>query len=68
MFSRFFFFASWLALTGIAAAAPFTPGNVVVYRVGNGAAGLLNTGAAVFLDEFTAAGAECAAAYCGKWG
>jgi cysteine-rich repeat protein len=38
-------------------AAPFTPGNVAVYRVGDGAAGLVNTGAPVFIDEFTPIGA-----------
>jgi hypothetical protein len=36
--------------------AAFTPGNVVIYRVGDGAAGLVNTGAAVFLDEYTTGG------------
>ncbi len=48
--------AAMLVASG-ALAAPFTPGNVVVYRVGDGAAGLLNTGAAVFLDEFSPSGA-----------
>lgn len=36
-------------------AAPFTPGNIVVYRVGptsGGAPGLTNVGNAVFLDEY----------------
>lgn len=37
-------------------AAPFTSGNVVVYRVGTGAGSLVNTGSAVFLDEFTPVG------------
>jgi len=37
-------------------AAPFTPGNVVIYRVGAGTSGLVNTGAPVFLDEYTASG------------
>ena len=37
-------------------AAQFTPGNVVVYRVGTGAAALSNASAAVFLDEYSAAG------------
>lgn len=36
--------------------AAFTPGNLVIYRVGDGAAGLVNTGAAVFLDEFSPSG------------
>lgn len=38
------------------AAAPFTAGNVVVYRAGDGSSSLINTGSAVFLDEFTANG------------
>jgi hypothetical protein len=36
--------------------AAFTPGNLVVYRVGAGTDALNNTGAAVFLDEFTTSG------------
>lgn len=38
-------------------AAPFTQGNIVVYRVGDGATALANTGNAVFLDEFSPSGA-----------
>ena len=38
-------------------AAPFTPGNIVVYRVGDGTVNLINTGNPVFLDEYTSAGA-----------
>ncbi len=34
----------------------FTVGNLVVYRVGTGTGSLLNTGAAVFLDEYTPTG------------
>src|SRR5579862_2075535 len=30
----------------------FTPGNLVIYRVGDGSAGLANTGNAIFLDEY----------------
>jgi hypothetical protein len=37
-------------------AASFTPGNIVVYRVGDGTAALVNTGNAVFLDEYTTTG------------
>jgi hypothetical protein len=37
-------------------AAGFTPGNLVVYRVGDGSLALANTGAKVFLDEFTTTG------------
>lgn len=35
-----------------AAAAAFTPGNVVVFRVGDGSRALVSTGNPVFLDEF----------------
>jgi hypothetical protein len=35
---------------------PFTAGNIVVYRVGTGAATLTNAATAVFLDEYTTAG------------
>jgi VCBS repeat protein/endonuclease/exonuclease/phosphatase family protein/Calx-beta domain-containing protein len=38
-------------------AASFTPGNIAVYRVGDGSTGLVNTGSLVFVDEFTPAGA-----------
>src|ERR1043165_7037792 len=38
-------------------AASFTSGNVVVYRCGDGAAGLSSNATAVFLDEYTPAGA-----------
>lgn len=38
-------------------AAAFTPGNLVVYRVGAGAVALTDVGTAVFLDEFTPIGA-----------
>lgn len=41
---------------GLVMAAPFTPGNLAVYRIGNGAAGLVNTGALVFIDEYTPTG------------
>ena len=37
-------------------AAPFTAGNVVIYRVGDGIGSLVNTGNPVFLDEYTPAG------------
>ncbi len=42
--------------TGAAGAAAFGAGNLLVCRVGDGAAGLVNTGAAVFLDEYTPSG------------
>src|SRR5438309_1564029 len=37
-------------------AGPFTPGNIVIYRVGDGSAALAATATAVFLDEYTPAG------------
>lgn len=37
-------------------AAPFTTGNIVVYRVGTGSGPLVNTGNPVFLDEYTPLG------------
>ena len=37
--------------------AAFTPGNLVVYRQGDGAAALGSAGTAIFLDEYTTAGA-----------
>ena len=40
----------------VATASPFTPGNVVIARVGDGSTTLNTTAAAVFLDEYTPAG------------
>ncbi len=37
-------------------AAPITPGNLVIYRVGDGSAALGTTAAKVFLDEYTTTG------------
>lgn len=45
-----------LLCTAAALAASFTPGNLVIYRVGDGAGSLTNTGAKVFLDEYTTNG------------
>ncbi|MEA2236859.1 MAG: hypothetical protein QOC81_1583 [Thermoanaerobaculia bacterium] len=45
-----------LASAGLASAASFTPGNIVVYRVDGGGAALNANGTAVFLDEYTTAG------------
>src|ERR1700749_1563810 len=39
-----------------AVAGPFTPGNLIVYRVGDGTNALVNTGSPIFLDEYTTAG------------
>src|ERR671926_389752 len=36
--------------------AQFTPGNLVIYRVGDGVTPLSTTAAPVFLDEYTPAG------------
>src|SRR5438105_3137270 len=46
-----------VCLSSAAMGAPIIPGDVVVYRVGDGAAALANTGNAVFVDEYTPAGA-----------
>ena len=50
--------AGLLWLSGSAAAVPFTPGNLVVYRIGPSGTvtTLAATGNAVFLDEYTTAG------------
>ena len=44
------------ALESRALLAAFGSGNVVVYRVGTGSGGLVNTGNAVFLDEYSPSG------------
>ena len=55
--SSFRLVLSTLALAAFAAAqSPFTPGNLVVSRVGDGAAALSNAATARFLDEYTPAG------------
>ncbi|MBS1723071.1 MAG: hypothetical protein JSS66_08990 [Armatimonadetes bacterium] len=43
-------------LTASAFAAPFTPGNIVISRVGDGSGALTSAATAVFLDEYTPAG------------
>jgi hypothetical protein len=45
-----------IALASMASAAPFTLGNLVVSRVGDGTAALTGNATAVFLDEYTTAG------------
>ena len=45
-----------LAFATLAQAAPITAGNVVIYRVGDGAAALSGAAAAVSLDEYTPTG------------
>ena len=54
---RFVLVILLVALGQQAHAASFTPGNIVVYRVGDGVAALTNNGNAVFIDEYTPAGA-----------
>ena len=46
-------FSLWPAL---ASAAPFTPGNIIVARVGDGSATLTTAATEVFLDEYTPSG------------
>ena len=41
---------------GLADAAPFTPGNIAIVRVGDGAAALSTNATATFIDEYTTAG------------
>ena len=48
--------AALLALAGAAVAAPLTPGNFVVVRVGDGSAALSNAATATFLLEYAADG------------
>jgi len=59
--SRFFFTRIFLVvsffLATVAHGAPFTAGNIVVYRVGTGAAALTANATEAFLDEYTPAGA-----------
>ncbi len=45
-----------LALSASALAAPFTQGNIAVYRLGTGAAALNNAATPIFIDEYTSAG------------
>jgi hypothetical protein len=54
LFSITFLIMALLAPIGLC--APFTPGNLVIYRVGSGTGSLINTGNPVFLDEYTPAG------------
>lgn len=44
------------ALSGQVSAASISPGNLVIYRVGDGSAALTAVAAGVFLDEYTPAG------------
>lgn len=57
-FSRQMIVAAAIAMVSAATAAEaaIAPGNLVVYRVGNGSAALGTTATAVFLDEYTTTG------------
>lgn len=45
-----------VAVSGTGTGAQFTPGNLVIYRVGDGTAPLSSNATAVFLDEYTTTG------------
>jgi hypothetical protein len=47
-----------LAFSGLHAQSQFALGNLVVYRVGDGVAGLSNASTAIFLDEYTIGGVK----------
>src|SRR4051812_49075020 len=47
--------AVWLSIPTVSA-QPVVPGDLIIYRVGDGAAALSTAAAAVFLDEYTPAG------------
>lgn len=53
---RKFFVIIFLVITATVFADPFTPGNIVVVRIGNGATTLSGAAQAVFLDEYTPCG------------
>lgn len=42
-----------LSIAALSSQAQFTPGNIVLYRVGDGSASLVTTGNPIFLDELT---------------
>ena len=46
----------FIVITATAIADPFTPGNIVVVRIGNGTTTLTSAAQAVFLDEYTPCG------------
>lgn len=53
---RWFTLLACITFSATAAAAPFTPGSVVVYRIGDGSRQLEATGNPVFLDEYSPSG------------
>ena len=55
-FVAFATLGSAIAQPSIAKAAPFTPGDLVVYRAGDGVSTLANTGNSVFIDEYSLTG------------
>ena len=46
-----------VCINSISQAAPFTPGNIVIYRIGTGTGSLSSNATAAFIDEYTPAGA-----------
>ncbi|HEY1684731.1 MAG TPA: hypothetical protein VGG19_08215 [Tepidisphaeraceae bacterium] len=48
--------AALLLMAAACSASPLTAGDVVIYRVGDGTTPLVNTGSAVFVDEYTPTG------------
>lgn len=60
MIRKIYIFGMFVALLGfkqqIHAQTAFTPGNIVVVRVGDGSTSLVNTGNPVFLDEYNSSG------------
>ena len=49
-------FFTCFAITAATAQAQFTSGNLAVLRLGDGASALVNTGAGIFVDQFTPSG------------
>ena len=54
--NKYLFFLAFICLYTIGFAGNFTPGNIVVVRVGDGSATLTSAATAVFLDEYTTSG------------
>ena len=53
---KYLYIVVLLCVTSIVFASAFTPGNLVVVRIGNGSAALSSAATPVFLDEYTPAG------------
>jgi hypothetical protein len=54
--SLLFCFITGILFVGQTFAAPFTPGNIAVCRIGDGVAALSSAATATFIDEYTTAG------------